>query len=251
MKYFILSICVGLLAVSCKKDKIEDPVITPVTPQLKVTVQPVFGAENLNIDSVYTTNDGWDVKFTEVKFYLTHWANGANELVDVARFDYVEKGTKCFQVDGTVANFGALTGNIGVSTDYNHNDPSSDFSADSPLNIMNANNMHWSWASGYIFIILEGRVDTIPNGIPLFDHTFTYHIGSDAYLGTENFPTVNWTDAGNALHTAEFKLDLKNIFDNATNPIDVRSEYMTHSGGSEAALTQKVLTNFLEALTAP
>ena len=61
MKYFILSICVGLLAVGCKKEKVKEPVVTPVTPQLKVTVQPVFGAENLYIDSVYTTADGWDL----------------------------------------------------------------------------------------------------------------------------------------------------------------------------------------------
>lgn len=250
MRYLILSVCVALLAVSCKKEKVKDPEVTPVTPQLKVTVQPVFGAENLYIDSVYTTADGWDLQFTEVKFYLTHWANGANELVEAARFDYTENGTKCFQVDGAVANFGALTGNIGVSADFNHSDPSA-FPSNSPLNIMNANGMHWSWASGYIFIVLEGRADTIPDADPLFDHTFTYHIASDTYLGSKNFPTVNWTDAGNSLHTAEFKLDLQKIFDHPTNPIDVRSEYMTHSGGSEAVLTQKVLANFLEALTAP
>jgi hypothetical protein len=250
MRYFIPVICVALLAVSCKKEKVEDPDVTPVTPQLKMTVQPVFGAENLYIDSVYTTADGMDVQFTDVKFYMTHWGNGANELIEVARFDYAENGTKCFQVDGAVANFGALTGNIGVSDDFNHEDPSA-FPSNSPLNIMNANGMHWSWASGYIFISLEGRADTISDGNPLFDHTFTYHIASDPNLTVKSFPTVTWTNAGNSLHTAEFKLDLKKIFDHPTNPIDVRSEYVTHSAANQAALTQKVLTNFLEALTAP
>jgi hypothetical protein len=251
MRNLLLVGCALLIAVACKKkDKDDDPDPPVVSPQLKLTVQPVFGTEDLVLDSSYTTQDGWDVQFTDIKFYLTNWGNGSNQLVDAARFDYRENGTTAFQVNGTVADFGSLGGNIGVAAAINHNDPSA-FPASSPLNIMNANGMHWAWNTGYIFIIVEGRADTIPDGTPLFDHYLTYHIGTDTYLGTKNFPAVSWTAVTSTLHTTGLKLDMKKVIDHPTDPIDIRSEFITHSSGSQAVLTQKVLSNFLDALTTP
>lgn len=250
MRYLALIACCLLVTVACNKKKKVDDTPPAVTPQLKLTVQPVFGSENLYIDSTYTTQDGWDIQFTDIKFYITRLGNGSNQLVDAARYDYTQNGTTAFQVDGNVANFGSLSGYIGVPADINHNDPSA-FPTSSPLNILNANGMHWAWNTGYIFIIIEGRADTIPDGNALFDHYLTYHIGTDAYLGTVNFPTINWTTTSSTLHTTQWQLDMKHLIDHPTNPIDIRSEYITHSSGSQATLTQKVLSNFLDALTTP
>lgn len=250
MRYLVFIGCCLLVTVACKKKKTEDPQPAAVTPQLKLTVQPVFGAQNLYIDSTYTTQAGWDIQFTDIKFYITDLGNGSNQLVDAARYDYTQNGTQAFQVDGDYTQFSSLSGNIGVPASINHNDPSA-FPATSPLNILNANGMHWGWNTGFIFIIIEGRADTIPDGNPLFDHSLTYHVGTDAYLGTVNFPTINWTAASSTLHTTLWQLDMKHIIDHPTNPIDIRSEYITHSSGSQATLTQKVLSNFLDALTAP
>jgi hypothetical protein len=248
MRYLSLISCCLLIAVACKKKPGPEP--PTVTPQLKVEIQPVFGNDTLELDSTYTTQDGWDVQFTDIKFYLTDWASGSNELSDVARFDYRENGTTAFQVNGTAANFPSLTGNIGVPASINHNDPSA-FPSSSPLNIMNANGMHWAWNTGYIFIIIEGRADTIPDGTPLFGHLLTYHIGTDAYLGTVNFPAVTWTATTPTMSTAHFRLNLKTMIDHPVDPIDIRSEYITHSSGTQATLTQKILSNFLDAFTTP
>lgn len=250
MKYFMFIGCILLITVACKKNKTKEETTSPVVAQLKLSVQPVFASENLDLDSTYTTEDGWDIQFSDIKFYMTNFGNGSNKLVDVARFDYREKGTACFQVAGNFANFSALTGFIGVPADLNHNDPSAP-STSSPLNILNTNGMHWSWNTGYVFVIIEARVDTIPDGIPLFDHFLTYHVGTDSYLGTANFSTVNWIDCGGGLHATTLQLDLKQLIDHPTNPVDLITEFTTHSGGAEATLTQKIKSNFLDALTAP
>jgi hypothetical protein len=248
MRYLALISCCLLITVACKKKPEPEP--PTATPQLKVEIQPVFGSDTLELDSTYTTQDGWDVQFTDIKFYLTDWASGSTVLSEVARFDYRENGTTAFQVNGTAADFPSLTGNIGVPASINHSDPSA-FPATSPLNIMNANGMHWAWNTGYIFIIIEGRADTIPDGNPLFDHLLTYHIGTDAYLGTVNFPAVTWTATTPTLSTAHFRLNLKTVIDHPVSPIDIRSEYITHSSGTQATLTQKILSNFLDAFTTP
>ena len=124
MKYFMFIGCILLITVACKKNKTDEDTPSPVIPQLKLSVQPVFASENLDLDSTYTTQDGWDIQFSDIKFYMTNFGNGSNQLIDVARFDYREKGTTCFQVAGNVSNFSALTGFIGVPADLNHNDPS-------------------------------------------------------------------------------------------------------------------------------
>lgn len=249
MKNALVIIAALLFLVGCKKEKEEDPEPTPATPQVKLSVQPVFGSETLELDSTYTLNAGWDVQFTDIKFFVTDCKNGSNVLTDAARFDYREKGTLLCQVNGSASSFGALTGNIGVPASINHNDPSA-FPNSSPLNIMNVNGMHWSWNTGYIFITVEGKADTIQDGVPLFDHTMTYHIGMDAYLGSFNFPAVTWTGSS-VLKQATFQLNLKNIFDHPVNPIDITSEYITHSGGGQETLTQKFLANFQESFTSP
>jgi hypothetical protein len=251
MRYFLIIACCFSLAVSCKKkNKGNNPEPAVVTPQLKLAVQPVFGSDTLYLDSTYTTDNGWDLQFSDIKFYFTQVGNGQNQLVDASRFDYREKGTTCFQVNGNVADFGSLSGLIGVASDLNHNDPAG-FPNNSVLNIMNTNGMHWAWNTGFIFIVIEGRADTIPDGNPLFDHFFTYHVGTDDYLGNINFPAVNWGASGSALHTTTLKLDMHYLIDHPVTPIDIRSEYFSHSAGDQAALTQKVKTNFLDALTTP
>lgn len=250
MRHLILIGCVLLMSAACKKKNkgCDPPGVT--SPQLKMTVQPVFGTENLDLDSTYTTQDGWDIQFTDIKFYMTNWGNGGTELIDAARFDYRLHGTTAFQVDGNANDFAALSGNIGVPASINHDDPSA-FPTTSPLNIMNANGMHWAWNTGYIFIIIEAKADTIPDGDELFDHNLTYHVGTDAYLGTVNFPTINWVATSSTLQTTGLKLDMKKIIDHPTNPIDIASEYITHSGSGQETLTQKVLSNFIDALTTP
>jgi len=249
MRYFMLISCTLLIAVACKKKKEGEETPSPTVAQLKLTVQPVFATQHLQLDSTYTTQNGWDIQFSDIKFYMTNVGNGSNQLVDVARFDYREKGTTCFQVNGNVANYSALTSFIGVPSSINHNDPSAPATS-SPLNILNTNGMHWSWNTGYVFIVIEARVDTIADGVPLFDHFLTYHVGTDSFLGTANFPTVNWIDCGSGLHATTLQLDLKHLIDHPTNPVDLITEFTTHSGGAEATLTEKIKSNFLDALTA-
>lgn len=247
---YLLFLCVSLVVASACKKKTKDPGPADPASQLKMTVQPVFASEMLELDSTYITDDNWGIQFTDIKFYITDLRNGPNVLKDAALFDYRFSGTNCFQVAGDLADFLSLTGTIGVGPTLNHSDPSA-FPSSSALNIANANDMHWTWNFGYIFIKIEARADTIPDGIPLFDHYLNYHVGTDAFTGALNLPVVNWTAAGPKLHTTQLTLDMKRFIDHPDTPIDIRSERTTHSAAGQELLTQKVVSNFMDALTAP
>lgn len=242
MKFFILVI-LSALFFSCKPDdKDENPQPVP-DPQLTITIQPYFGSEILQLDSVYTTSENYKLKFTDIKFFLSEVKNGANTLFSAAMFHYREKGTFLIKNSGNTANFSSLQGYIGINGD-NHKDPSA-FPNDSPLNIMNVDGMHWGWNPGYTFFAIEAKVDTLDNGIDLFDHTLAYHVGTDLYLKTFSFANLNWQIMSNGDYNLPLKLDLKQFLENPGQPINIKTEFITHSGSGQESLTEKAAENFL------
>lgn len=248
-KFFFYFLFLMLIIISCKK---KDPQPQIDDNYLKITVQPTYsnsGQQNVQLDSVYTTLEGYKVKFTDVKFYVTKLKNGNSNLLESAFFDFRETGLLLARVKGEYAQFSSLQGFIGVDSVLNHSDPSA-FPNDSPLNISNAGQMHWGWNPGYIFINLEGKVDTIPDGVNNLDHSFSFHIGTDLYRRNLNFSNVNWQTVSATEKVFPLKLDLWKFLHNPNSPIDLKTQFLTHTASGQQALTLKVTSNFEQALTA-
>jgi len=243
MSYRFL-LCLTLLA-GCKKDP---PPPDPVDPEtLTVKVWPKFGGQNLELNQTFELNDSTDIQFTDIRFYMSNISSQSVVKKDYVLYDYGYTGGQLFTIEGTPADFTNFSALVGVPASVNNSDPSA-FPSNSPLNIANANDMHWGWSFGYIFIKIEARIDTIPDGIPLFDQALTYHVGTNAYTGNLAFPQLTWDDSH--AHTARLWLDLQHFISHPTTPIDVYTEQTTHSGAGQEALTQKVLDNFIDSFTA-
>jgi hypothetical protein len=246
MRAITFLIVSSLVLFSCKK---KDPEPTP-TPDsyISMTIQPVFGNGNLFLDSIYTTAEGYQVKFTDIKCYLSGIGNDTVQLSQAVLFDYRETGTLLMRKIGDYTKFSSLQGSIGVISSLNHNDPSA-FPNDSPLNISNAGPMHWGWNPGYIFLIIEGKVDTIADANPLFDHSFSFHIGTDAYLQAFNFSNLSWLNPSANEYVLPLKLNLSQFLQNNGQNIDLKTEFLTHTASGQELLTQKVVQNFKQSLS--
>lgn len=232
---------------SCKDDKVDDPGNSEVT-QLKVSVQPVYGGETLYLDSTYSTSEGYDVQFTNLKFFAEDVRGPASQLDDASLFDYRITGTALFTKEGAPADFTSLEGNLGVQSSINHSDPSA-FPNESILNISNSGDMHWGWNPGYIFIKVEAKVDTIPDGIALFDHNVVFHIGQDVNLQTLSFSAINWQQTGDLSYHFPLKLDMQTFLQNGTQTIDLQTEYTSHTASGQEILSLKVIENFKAAIS--
>lgn len=243
---FILISLIVLVSFSCKKDIPDET--QPVVSLAKITIQPTFGAENLVLDAVYTTTEGYEIKFTDVKFFATTLKNGQNAFAQVGFFDFAVTANKFLKVEKDVSLFSDLQLFIGVDTSINHADPSS-FPSTSPLNIENAGTMHWGWNPGYIFISVEGKADTINDGIANFDHNFSFHVGTDDFLQSKTFSSINWVKTSSNTHTFALRLDLFDVICNSVDPINLSTEFLAHSSSLQTALTQKFGKNFKTALT--
>jgi hypothetical protein len=246
MKKFLYLVLLSPLLWSCEPD---DPKPTdPVTETVKVSINPTYGTQAFFMDSVYTTAEGYKVKFTELTCYFTLLGNGTNQLIEAALFNFRETGSTLVSKIGNHLNYANLTGKIGVDSSLNHLDPSA-FPNESPLNISNAGPMHWGWNPGYIFLNIEGKVDTIVDATNNLDLSFSFHVGTDSYLQSLNFENVTWQDKGNNNWELPLKLDLANFLSNPLSPINLKDEHLTHTGAGQETLTQKVIQNFKNALT--
>ena len=243
MRTIFYSVCFALLMVACDKDK-------PIAPkaQVQLDLQPVFGSQSFYMDSIYTTPEGYKIKFTELKCYFTLFGNGSNVLHQAALLDYRETGSLLFKKEADYTKFTNLNAVLGVDATLNHLDPSA-FPNDSPLNISNAGPMHWGWSTGYIFMNIEGKVDTIIDATTNTDLSFSFHIGTDPYLKNLQFNAINWSDIGNNTKQFKLKLDLLAFLGQGASSIDLSTENLTHTAAGQEALTQKVIDNFKNAIS--
>lgn len=244
--FALIVMSTSVILIGCKSDKVK-PHDEQEIPSMEIRVQPFFNEEIVFADSVYTTVEGYDVKFTELKFFFTGIQNNGVLLADAALYDWSNKGSLMLSVAGKNADFSSLSGNLGVGATENHADPTV-LPNEHPLHISNAGDMHWDWNPGYIFIKVEARVDTIPNGIPLFDHTVVFHVGKDENMQTWTFDELNWVPVNYASKRCSFKLDLAKFLQNDGQNIDLRYEYSTHTAPGQEALSLKVIQNFKAAL---
>jgi hypothetical protein len=234
------------LVTSCKKDEVAPP----STQYLQIDILPTYaniGTMPMNLDSVYTTPEGYQVKFTDVKFYTSILKNESNSLLQAALYDLRETGVLMLRTPGDYAKFANLQGFIGVDSVLNHSDPSA-FPNESPLNISNAGPMHWGWNPGYIFMNIEGKVDTIPDGINNLDHSFSFHIGTDLYRRDFSFTPLNWLKISESERKLNLKLDLWKFLHNSANSINLKTEFLTHTASGQQPLTEKVISNFQQSL---
>jgi hypothetical protein len=101
-----------------------------------------------------------------------------------------------------------LTLHIGVDAEHNHLDPAS-YPSGHPLGFQSPD-MHWGWAAGYRFLVIEGLVDNNGDGVP--ESIFQYHSLDDALYKSVQLSTE--TEAANDVLHLHMVLDYSKLFEN-------------------------------------
>jgi hypothetical protein len=240
---FYLSVVVALFVISCKK-KTEEVVCAPGTVH-ELHLQPTLNALNYNINDVIESPQGYKYYYTDIKILGTNVGNGSVDFAADYLYDYAETGTILAKGSGELDAFKNLSFNIGVPQTLNHADPSLSASS-SALNPINVNGMHWGWNPGYIFVTIEGKADTIADGIDNFDHSFFFHLGMDVLFKTKTLTDVTWVADGDK-QKATLKLQMNEILD-GTNATDLRVNYVSHSANTQMAYSLIIMNEFVAAI---
>jgi hypothetical protein len=244
--YFIIPVLIIFSFFSCEKED-KDPIDETKTNELELKIQPYFGEQLLVLDSSYTTTENYKIQFTDIKFYITNMQNGSKILSSLGFFDYENTSTSFLKVVGNSSDFTSLTALLGVDSVRNHSDPSA-FDNSSPLNIINAGEMHWGWNPGYIFMKIDAKLDTIADGVSNFDHFISYHVGKDENIGNLSFTNIPWKVVNSNLSQATLKVDFSSFLLLPT-PINLKTETITHSATGQEALSTKTMQNFVNSFS--
>lgn len=243
-KFLIAPALLFAIFISCEKDKPEEPEEDP--KEMQVDLVPYFGTQKLYLDSVYTTDENYLIQFQEVRLYMTGFQNGSHSLSDVALFNLRQTQYAFLKTQADAADFASMQAVLGIDSLRNHADPSS-FPTANPLNIMIANDMHWGWNPGYIFMYIDAKIDTIPDGTANLDHFISFHIGKDEFKQDLSFSNITWVKSGENLSKANLILDLKKFLYEPVM-LNLKEENISHTGAGQDALSLKVIRNFANAL---
>ena len=160
---------------SCRKEDSPPPVAPPTVGNVSLKLQNIVGAKDLALDgTAYTTASGETFTVTTFKYYISnikftkadgsiYAAPGEYHLVDA------EKPASTSFTVGNVptGDYSGVSFVVGVDSTTTKGDPLA-----LPGDLNPANAMYWAWATGHIFLKLEGTVTSTSPNKPL-----TCHIG--------------------------------------------------------------------------
>jgi hypothetical protein len=204
---------VGVLLTACDKDveEIHDDLVTPPHPNTTVSMGMAYSLNGAAFDPAQTFLDagGTRVKLNTLKFYLSQPSFTNDDGDTVASFS-----EKYLLFDMSLGNqiqvIGELDGHLhemhvalGIDSLTNHSDP---MTLPHPLN---APGLWWGWASGHLFLMMDGRFDS--DGDDVVDSDFNFHCGMDTMYTPTDLSIHRDANMG-GLVVLPFNLSIDSIF---------------------------------------
>lgn len=200
------------------------------------------GDDELVLNQPYKTLDSVTFTVSRLNYYLSGLKMQVDHGGTYQNYDsvyiFVDENTADVELGEIPAgSMHGLEFAIGVEDSaVNHSDPAT-YPASHALSPKTPS-MNWGWATGYLFFVVEGQVDTDNDGT--VDTDMQLHIGMDQNLAHHDshhhFDVVAGTDV-----TLGVKLDLQKVF----TGIDLSTAYMSHSMGDTIA--PKIAANLPDA----
>jgi hypothetical protein len=237
---------------SCEKDQpIPDPK-EPTKGTVEIRFVPTMNGVAFQPNTNFIGPNNFRMSIETLKFYLSdiHLINnsGAQLLSEISLIDLTQSN-KSISFETDPGTFQQLKFFLGVKKSLNGTgDPDFDeaqFPINHPLSIYNG--MYWSWATGYIFSKIDGRIDTSQTQDQTPTFTWFYHSGMDTCYTEKNIDTLNIEVNAGKTTVKERGLEINSIFINQNDTIDMVEDYFTHTTDN-IALARKVTQNLAAAI---
>ncbi len=246
MRKLFALIAVVLLAAACRKDKeVEQP---PPGPVLRIKVVPEWGGQPFQAFTEYRAPG--DIRFQAemVRFYLSDIrAVSASGEQLLSRVKLIDLGTGAYSLDLSApeGEWLGLRAGLGLPHDLNYSNTDL-YAADHPMSVNTG--MYWTWATGYKFVLFDGRFNPDPLSTTPLLAPFSVHTGMDTcYTTLELFPTLPFSTAKGAVTELTLKVKVDGFLQTPEETIDVLTENSAH--GENYPLALKLTRNVKRSLS--
>lgn len=239
-KFLIVALAATVL-VSCKK-KDKDPEPEPEKTVQNMSFHFTTMANNmpLNLVNSYTTSAGARFKIETYRYYVSNIRlvrdNGSEYAVS-GKVLLVNTNTLNYDLgEVPIDSYIGVRFMIGLDSLTNHKDPTA-YSSGNPLAIQSPG-IHWSWNSGYIFMMTEGSCDTtatntdVLNALGQYNHSMFFHIGTDALRRNVDLQR-HFHVTGDAPYVLKITADLNVMLKN----VDIKTQNKSHTFGTVSLAT--------------
>ncbi|MEO5905469.1 MAG: MbnP family protein [Saprospiraceae bacterium] len=214
------AIAVILSISSCKDDK---------EGSFTLHFKPLYDGQPLQMFSIRPGTGAEQIQFTHLSFLIADakllTPSGKHDLSDIEyvdlSFDALPDAEEGYEIkfNGVPAeSYVGVALGVGVPPDLNSKTPA-EFASSHPLS---KTGYYWQAWDSYIFMKIEGRLDTLGNGN--FDTTFSYHTGSnDLYRMLEGIVDINVEGGKN--EDLNIAIDYKELLEG----INIRANPQNHN----------------------
>lgn len=248
----IVTLTLSILLSACEKDQPIPPPVEPTKGIVEIRFVPTMNGAAFQPNVNFTGPNNLKMNLEIFKFYLSDLQlinSSGNQILSEIELVDLSQSDKSISIETEPGTFQQLKFFLGVKNALNGtNDPNFDeasFPNNHPLSIYN--NMYWSWATGYIFSKIEGKIDTslAQNQTPTF--TWFYHSGMDTCYTEKNFENLNIEVNAGKTTVIELGIEVNDIFINQTDTINMVEDNFTHTTDN-IELARKVIVNLARGI---
>jgi len=236
---FLFSVSISVFT-GCKDDEGNE------TEMLHLHLHTMVGAVAANYTATFQNASGRKFNIADFRYYISNIAlikQDGSEYPITGKVLLADPATHEYELGAVpVGSYKGFKFFLGLDSLTNHSDPTT-YAAGNPLAIQTPG-IHWSWNSGYIFMKVEGFVDTTlaANGTP--DYEYFYHIGMDMLKRTIDFSNKGFAVESGKDNELVMEFDLLDMLNN----VDMRTENQTHTMDN-MMLAQKIANNWQSAFS--
>ncbi|MBX7203092.1 MAG: hypothetical protein IT240_04315 [Bacteroidia bacterium] len=249
INFFIVFALTACITPSCKKDPSLD------MAKLHVRINATMNGEPFQVNKVFTGPEGLRMTVEDFRFYLSDISLRSNSLQigqkQLALINLPEQKNE-FQMEIPSGTYNSIRFAVGVPAELNgigapDFDPTV-YPPGHPLSLQN--DMYWTNTTGYVFLRIEGKIDTSvsQDKAPLLP--WFYHSGTNALYGYRQINSLQIQAKGGEEVYLDIGLEVNDLFCSQGDTIQMTKDNFTHTT-DHFALAFKVIQNLRNSFKQP
>lgn len=245
----LLFLAAAVFIGACRKDEPVAPAPTdPEMATLRVHVVPEWEGQPFEAFTEYLAPGGIRFQAEMLRFYLSDIravsATG-EELLSTVKLLDVGNGASSFDLSVPEGTWLGLRAGLGLPHDLNYTNVAL-YGDSHPMSVNTG--MYWSWATGYKFVLFDGRFNPDPLSTGALLSPFSVHTGMDTcYTTVDLFPALPFSTVKGLATDVTLRVKVDGFLQTPEETIDVVTENQSH--GANYPLALKLTRNVKRSLS--